>query len=247
MENKLIVLYFESTDDDHCYKMDTETWNQAPIVGQLANFVCVKIDFQQMRQSSNLIRNDINKKLAVRYRVSYLPTTVVIDFLGHVYLQVEGFVREQEMKNHLDQLPTDLSHVYSLLSALEKDPGNVGLKIAAADSLQRLKQYKISNEYYMETAGEETLRISRRLAEHVDWGTAMNFFGLNEVHASIDALERILDKYPGSAKRPEQLFMLVKLYLRALNEVRAREYADELEKEFPGNPFSKQAAELFGN
>lgn len=243
-EGKLILLYFESTSDEHCFTMDSETWNQPAIVKMSNQFVCVKIDFEQMRLSSNLIRKDRNQKLAVRYRVNYLPTTIFIDLLGNVFLRVEGFVRAPEMKEKMESLPTDLSRVYFLLAELEKTPDNVSMRIAAADSFQQLKLYEASNTYYRETAHTDTVKRNRKLSEHVDMSMARNCVALNEVHAAIDLLERMLDKYPGSRLRPEQLFLLAGLNLQALNEIRAREYLDVLEKDFPGNPFTKRAERL---
>jgi|GEM_PF-3042388 len=246
-EGKLILLYFESTSDEHCFTMDSETWNQPAIVKMSKGFVCVKIDFEQMRLSSNMIRKDRNQKLAVRYRVSYLPTAVFIDLLGNVFLRVEGFVRAAEMMADMESLPTDLSRVYFLLAELEKSPGDVGMRIAAADSFQQLKLYEASNTYYRETAHTDTVKRNRKLSEHVDMSMARNYVELNEVHAAIDLLERMLDKYPGSARRPEQLYLLAGLNLQALNEIRAREYLDVLEKDFPGNPFTKRAERLLRN
>ncbi|MGA2622401.1 MAG: thioredoxin family protein [Bacteroidota bacterium] len=246
-EGKLILIYFESTSDEHCFTMDSEMWNQPAIIKMSKRFVCVKIDFEQMRLSSNMIRKDRNQKLAVRYRVSYLPTTVFIDLLGNIFLRVEGFVRAPEMMEKMETLPTDLSSVYFLLAELEKTPDNVGMRIAAADSFRQLNLYEASNMYYRETAHTDTVRRNQKLSEHVDMSMARNYAELNEVHAAIDLLERMLDKYPGSAQRPEQLYLLARLNLQALNEIRAREYLDVLEKNFPESPFTKRAARLLKN
>jgi len=245
VENKLILLYFESTSSERSLKMDMETWNQPPIVQIAKKFVCVRIDFEQMRQSANIILKDRNQSLITRYRVTYLPTLVFIDIHGHVFLRAEDFESAQEMKTLMQALPTDLSNVYPTLTALEKEPDNVRLKIAVADSFQRLRQFQISNEYYREMSNADTLKIDQELAEHVDMYTAMNHYELNELHASIDLFERVLDKYPGSKHHPEQLFMLAKLYLLTLNDIRAREYLDMLEKEYPKNYFTHLARGLF--
>jgi len=76
---------------------------------------------------------------------------------------------------------------------------------------------------------------------------AKNYVALNDVHAAIDLLERMLDKYPASERRPEQLYLLTKLNLQSLNEIRAREYLDVLEKKFPESPWTKLAEELLKN
>ena len=235
-KGKLILLYFESSSDQQCIEMDSETLNQPAVVKMLQRFECVKFDLEQIRLSSNLIRNDRYQQLAVRYRVSYFPTTVFIDISGDVFLRVEGRVRVPEMLEKMEALPTDLSSVYSLLTELEKSPNSVCKRIAAADSFQQLKLYDVSNAYYRESIHTDTVKRDRQLSERIDMSMAKDYIALNEVHAAIDVLERMLDKYPVSPLRAEQLFLLTGLNLQALNEIRAREYLDVLEKSFPKIP-----------
>ena len=244
-EGKLIVLYFESSNGERSLKMDEETLNQPEVVQAFQKFICFRIDYEQMQRSLNVIRNDRNTKLANQYRVNFLPTLVITDIAGHTFVRIEDFIRPRELVEIAGRLPSDLSHVYPALLAREWEPDNALLGIAAADSFQQLHCYQTSNEIYGEIEGADTLRKDARLAEHVDMYRAMNYFELKDLAPSTKLFERMLDKYPKSSHRPEQLFMLVKLYIQSLNEIRAREYLENLRKEFPGDPYTVFAAELF--
>ena len=153
-EGKLILLYFESTSDEQCIEMDSETWNQPAVVKMLKRFVCVKIDFEQMRLSSNLIRKDRNQNLAVRYRVA-------------TFRQPSSFTSPEMRSAGRRPCPgsrDDGGYGSSSNRPLQRvfPPRRIGKSTRQrmyedrrCDNFQQLKLYEASNIYYRESVHAE--------------------------------------------------------------------------------------------
>ena len=243
-QNKLMILFFEAGSTDWSYKMISETWNQPSVIEAAQHFVCVRIDFEQMQQSRNILMKDRNQQLVVRYRVTYIPTTVVIDVAGNDLLHITDFITDKELAPRLRALPRNLDQLYPALKQLEKTPEDVGLKILAGDSYQLLNLPVISNRYYEDVADAETLLKDHKLGEHVAFARATNFHLMGQLHKSIDLCEQILDQYPESLERPKHLYTLVKLCWEDANEIRSTQYYTTLKTRYPNSQYTKLAREI---
>jgi tetratricopeptide (TPR) repeat protein len=241
LQNKLLLLYFERSSSERSFKMDHESWNQLPIIDLSNNFIFVRIDYEEGQWA---IFRERYQQLARRYRVEFLPTTVIIDVIGNQFYRMEDYISVSEMKRVMQPLPKDLFEVYAVLKKLESQPTDVALLIAAGDSYQRINLPQMSNQYYEKVVDEETVKTNKKLADHIQTYRAINFHLMGELTRSIELFEECLDKYPTSGNRPLQLYMLTKLYLQYLNENRAEEYYRTLRREFPDNQYTKSAKKL---
>jgi tetratricopeptide (TPR) repeat protein len=238
-QGKLILVFIEANLEDYSYRMNSETWNQQPVVELVKKFICVKVDLQQWKVLSGQY-----DRLVRGFRIEFVPVTLVVDPVGNQVYRGELFIPSAELVERLRPLPGDLSRVYAVLRPLEKDPENVKLQIAAGDAYHDVEMPLLSNKYYELVADAETVKADSRLAEHIQVNRALNIHTLGELHESIDMFERILDLYPKSENRPMHLATLVKLYLQDLNDGQAQVYLSILRREYPQNRYTHEAEAL---
>ena len=243
-EQKFILLLFEYGSFDRSAKMTSEVWNQDTIIALAATFVCMRVDFEQMELSRNIVLKDKNQKLITRYRVTSVPVVVVIDPAGNPLLTFNDEVPLKDILVLLQSLPQDVKHLYTILQALEQDRDNIILRITAGDEYQRLQVPLVSNAYYGDVEDEDSVKEHPQLAEHIRSGEAVNFELMGQDATSIEMFERLLDEAPHSERRPYYLYMLTKLYLKRLREIRARDYYNILKKEYPESEYTLRAWEL---
>jgi thioredoxin-related protein len=245
VQNKFMILYFEQSSSDRSFKMNSGTWNQPSVIEQAEKLICVRIDYDQMRVSNDLMWKLKNEKLETRYRVDYLPLTVFIDPLGYVITRADGYIAREDMTRIMGSLPKDVSKLFADLRELDAKPDDVPLTIAAGDAYHSIGMAQLSNQYYRQLEDTDTVKSDTALADHINTFTALNLRLLGDLQKCIRLLEEGLDRYPRSENRPAQLFLLTKFYLEDTNEIRAREYVTILQKSYPGNKYSTMAEGLF--
>jgi thioredoxin-related protein len=243
-EQKLILLLFEYGSFDRSAKMTSEVWNQDTIIALANMFVCMRVDFEQMEVSKNIVLKDKNQKLITRYRVTSVPVVVVIDPAGNPLITFNDEAPLNDIVVLLHSLPQDLKNLYMILQTLEQNHDNIVLRIAAGDEYQRLLVPHLSNTYYTEVEDEDSVKDQPLLAEHIRSGEAVNFEHMGQVATSIEIFERLIDEKPHGEQRPYYLYMLTRLYLKRLKEIRARDYYNILKKEFPESEYTFKAWEL---
>lgn len=244
-QRKLIVLYFEDSANNQSFKMDHDAWKAPGVAALAGGFVCVRVDNTELSLGRNMILRDKAQKLILRYRITYTPTIVIIDPAGNEILRSVGYLAGKDLTAMLRGLPTDTGDLSGVLERLEQETGNIPLKIRAGDLYRAFKMPSLSNKYYHEAAGSDTLRLNRRLAEHVAVSEALNYYDLKELKRTVSALEAILDTYPASPQRPFHLYLLVKTHRELLNDVAAKDCLIQLEKEFPESEYTALARSLF--
>jgi thiol:disulfide interchange protein len=79
-EEKLVVLDFYAEWCGACKLMDRDTYSKDKVIKALSGYVPLKIDV------------DEESALAEKYKVVYLPTTLVLDAEGDVILSAEGYL-----------------------------------------------------------------------------------------------------------------------------------------------------------
>lgn len=243
-EEKLILLLFEYASFDRSPKMTSDVWNQDTIIGLARKFVCMRVDLRQMEISKNIILNDKNYKLIIRYRITSVPIAVIIDAAGNPLANFNDELSLEEIIAILQSLPHDLKSLYTILQPLERQPDNVLLNIAAGDEYQKLHMSNVSNEFYDKVKEEDTVKEHPELFEHIRSSEAVNFDAMGKVREAIQIFEELLDEQPLSRRRPFHLYMLTKLYMRILREIRARDYYNALKKEYPQSEYTFMAWEL---
>ncbi|HTK81827.1 MAG TPA: tetratricopeptide repeat protein [Bacteroidota bacterium] len=243
-DHKLILMLFEYASFDRSAKMTSEVWNQDTIIGLSRNFVCLRVDLEQMEASRNILLKDKNQKLIVRYRVTSVPVAVIIDATGNLLLTFNDENSLREIIGLLHSVPTDLNNLYAILQSLDRDKDNVRLKIAAGDEYQNLHISHLSNSYYEEVEDEDTVKNHPLLSERIRSSRAVNLDRMGKSGEAIDIFERLVDEQPPSENRPFQLYMLTKLYAKRLKEIRARDYYNILRKDYPQSEFTLKAWEV---
>lgn len=243
-ENKFLLLLFEYASYDRSARMTSDVWNQDSIVALSRTYVCVRVDYEMMRTSHNIVLKDKNQKLSTRYRVTYLPTVVITDPPGNALIRFTDEIPLSDITGIMRSLPGDLNHLYGVLLQLETSPADIGLQLAAADEYQHLEVSHLSSMYYSQVEENDTMKNDTRLAERVQSAQALNFERLGQVVKAIEIFERLLDTRPQSANRPYQLYMLTKLYSKRLRAIRARDYYNILSKEYPKSEYTFRAWEL---
>lgn len=243
-ENKFILLLFEYASYDRSARMTSDVWIQDSIIALSGRFICLRVDYEMMKESHNIVLKDKNQKLITRYRIIYLPTVLIIDPAGDALIRFTDEIHLSEIKSIMSSLPSDLNNVFAVLRRLEAAPDDVGGQIAAGDEYQRLQVSHLSSMYYSRAEESDSVKNDPNMSEHVQSAQAINFERLGETAKSIEIYEGLLDTRPDSKHRPYRLFMLTKLYLKRLREIRARDYYNILKKEYPRSEYTFMAWEL---
>lgn len=243
--DKFMILFFEQSSGDRSFKMNSGTWNQLPVIEQAERLICVRIDYDQMRVSNDLMWRLKNDKLATRYRLEYLPLTVFIDPLGSVIARADGYVGTEDLTRIIRDIPKDVAKLFVALRNLDAKSDDALLAIGVGDAYHSIGMAQLSNQYYRQADDADTVKQDPVLAEHLQTFTALNYRLLGDRQKCIRLLEEALDKYPKSENRPAQMFLLAKFYLEDTDEIKAREYATILQKIYPGNRYTTMAQDLF--
>ena len=88
-QNKPIMIHFTADWCGWCKKLDTETYTDNRVIGELDNFVCTKVDI------------DENKQIANRYNVAGIPTIVFIDVEEDEIHRIVGYRGPDEFLNEM--------------------------------------------------------------------------------------------------------------------------------------------------
>jgi thiol-disulfide isomerase/thioredoxin len=75
----------------YCSKMDRETWRSASVIERLSGLIAVKIDA------------DEREDLSARYRVSGLPSTLILDGRGEIISRSDGFLTSRQLLSWIDK------------------------------------------------------------------------------------------------------------------------------------------------
>lgn len=245
LERKFILLYFDNSTSDLSQRVQLEVWNQPSIQKLLANLTCARIDFDHMRKSRNLILKDINYKLFMKYKVLDLPTIIIIDPLGIELVRLTGLHAAKDVENTIRSLPKNVIELFDVLKQLSNSPHNVSLQLAVANVYQKLKMPDVSNKYLEPILGADTINQDSQLSEQVKQLLAINVAAMGKTRTAITLFETQLDEFPNSPSVPLYLYMLTKLYLQDLNDIKARDYLAILQRNYPTNPYTRRAEELF--
>ncbi len=105
-ENKLIILDFWATWCKPCLRMDEEVWETEEFEKLHQQFVLLKVDIT------------INKKLAARYKVNFIPRVLILTANEDLLYDKKGFRGANEYFNILNSFPETLGELNEKLIPL---------------------------------------------------------------------------------------------------------------------------------
>ncbi|MDR3478724.1 MAG: protein-disulfide reductase DsbD [Gammaproteobacteria bacterium] len=125
----LILIYGKSKTCHWCQEMDKNTWQSAAIIKRIqTDYIPIIVDV------------DSEFDLVTKYRMTSLPTTLVVDSDNHTIKIFSGYFPPDFMEKHLKEITDDYSHSNNIRSAITKEdlpPKNSLIPTDLRDNLEK--------------------------------------------------------------------------------------------------------------
>lgn len=184
--NHPILMEFWATWCTVCAQMDREVYADQRVVAAMARTVPLRIDV------------DREPRLARKYSVDATPTLIVTDSFGDELFRFTGSLPADRMLEVLAALPSDVSRLNLLSSALSRNKDDFATLSAMGAELRGAGLFRASTDYY---ARALKTRDARRSASAGDVMLALgrNAADLRAYPEARKILESVVRGFPASA------------------------------------------------
>ena len=234
---KPVLINFYTNWCGFCRQMNQTTFKDKTVRQKLRAFIPVRIN------------TDKQKKVAAKYSIKSLPTTVILDSKGKVILNSVGYMEPRNFLKAIDAVitTTTTTILKQALKELELHPYDYKAVLAFAEKNIELRRYKEAVpwlERIIEHAPADQIDLHAR----ANFNLGMVKAAMDDPVAAVPYMDMVISAFAnhqaaGQARRvfPRILYLSGEQIQKQGDYETARTYYQRLVKEFPNSQFSKTA------
>ena len=220
-----------------CHRLDKNTYADPWVARKAQDFVAVKVNTEGSRKELDV---------AVRYRVSSLPTIVFLSPEGRQLFRLNGYQGPGQFPRTLEGALQAARTVMSWEDALARDPDDPRALLALGshlfgqeyfDEARDLLQKAVARDVEAELDERRRARMLLAIIEHV----TRNFGEAERL------VKEALSLKPGPEDQPKLLFVLGRTYLSSGRQAEGVATFEVIVREYPQSPAAAKARESLVN
>ena len=193
------------------------------------------------------IHFDLQPDMVRKFDVLALPYLVFTNSHGTVLLAHQGMLDAPGMTNIVNAFPTDMAEINRIDRILQEDEDHFPALVGMAQKLRETGFYDTSNEYFERALRHDQGKQKTVEREVILYSMGLNSLVLQDGRASVSSLERCLEEFPASGRKPAIMLALGRAYLLREDERKARQTLTSVVEEFPESPPARAARELLNS
>ncbi len=193
------------------------------------------------------IHFDLQPDMVRKFDVLALPYLVFTNSYGTVLLAHQGMLDAPGMTNIVNAFPTDMAEINRIDRILQEDEDHFPALVGMAQKLRETGFYDTSNEYFERALRHDQGKQKTVEREVILYSMGLNSLVLQDGRASVSSLERCLEEFPASGRKPAIMLALGRAYLLREDERKARQTLTSVVEEFPESPPARAARELLNS
>lgn len=219
-----------------CRIMDAEVYTDPDLITTFQEkMIGVRIHF------------DLQPDMVRKFDVLALPYLVFTNSHGTVLLAHQGMLDAAGMTSIVNAFPTDMAEINRIDRILQEDEDHFPALVGMAQKLRETGFYGTSNEYFERALRQDQGKQKTVEREVILYSMGLNSLVLQDGRASVSSLERVLEEFPASGRKPAIMLALGRAYLLREDERKARQTLTSIVEEFPESPPAQAARELLNS
>ncbi|MBZ5499579.1 MAG: tetratricopeptide repeat protein [Acidobacteriia bacterium] len=233
-EHKMIIAEMVADWCPWCKIMEKETWAQPAVIALSGRYVFLKLDIE---------KDGDGIALAKKFRVSGLPTVMLMTSSGEEFTRLEEYYPAQEFIDKLKAVLADPESLGNLRTALIRDQENIELRFKLGYGLFSRSNYTEAEGHFAQIIQRDPQNKSKKTDASMFY-LAVCKADRSDVEGSLAALDRLRKDFPDSNVVPGSFILAGQVLLRAGKRPEAREQVQAFLKKYPGHPLTARANEL---
>ena len=189
------------------------------------------------------IHFDLQQELARRYKVPALPFLLFTTSHGTPLIEHRGYLDAKTLTAAVKAMPP-LGEINRIERTLQHDKNDFASLVSMGRALREAGFYEVSSSYYDRAAKHPAAKTDDARRESVLVGLALNALEMQNGKAAAETLERCLQAFPNSPRRPDLMVALGRAYALDMKMDKARSVLTAVISEFPQSPAASQARSL---
>jgi thioredoxin-like negative regulator of GroEL len=233
-EHKMIIVDLVADWCGWCRTMETQTWSDPAVVAESARFVFLQLDIEKDLDGIALAR---------RFRVSNLPTTLLLTSVGEEFDRVAGFLPAREFLARLNATLANPRAVGNLRILADREPGNIEARYQLAEKLLTQPNYGDAEKQFSLIVQKDPRNRSGRTDGSLYY-LSLCQADRSDMTAAVNSLERLRKDFPASPAAPGSYLLEGQIMLRRGKRAEARALVLEFIKKYPGHALREGAQGL---
>lgn len=217
----------------YCDKLDATTYRDARVVKLAAEFIPVKVNAEGSLDE---------RRVALKYGVSSLPTIAFLSPSGRPIVVMQGFQGPSQFVSSLERARETGGRVLAWEAAIEKDPHDAAALLGLGVHLLDNEDYEGAREMLGGARAADSDRpVAERKQARMLLATIEYY---DNKHAKAEQiLKEGLNLRPETEYDPKMLYVLAKVYLKQNRKAEARGVLQSVIDGYASSPIAQKARE----